>query len=265
MTKYSVAMICVTLPFAVARAEETAKVFPATSLRMMDIQSAGGDLRIEGSDTQEVKVTVTNQDPAKCEITMEQNGSTLRIKAKGKQKFFWRSGCNAGFQVQSPKTLSLEASSGSGKIRVTELNGVLSLNTGSGDIQMYDVTGDMKARLGSGSLKGTSRAKQAEIRCGSGSVNLEGLLGSANVKAGSGDVNLEWAEGPKAGEVDVKTGSGDVSLMFPEETKLQTDIRTGSGKVRNEIGETASAKLRISVKAGSGDVTIGKKEKQSQG
>ncbi len=204
-------------------------------------------------------MTVTNQDPEKCEITMAQTGSTLRLEAKSKSKPFWRSGCRAGFQVQSPKGLSLEASSGSGKIGVTNLSGALALNTGSGHIQLHDVAGDMKARLGSGSLKGSSRSKQAEIRCGSGSVSLEGLLGSANVKAGSGQVNLRWAESPQAGEVDIKTGSGDIFLTFPEDAKLQTDILTGSGKVRNEIDETPSAKLRISVKAGSGNVTIGRK------
>jgi hypothetical protein len=161
MTKGLVAMICMALPFAVGRAEESPKVFPASALRALDVQSEVGDLRIEGSDTQELKVTVTNQDPAKCKVAMEQAGSTLRLKAKSNRKWFWSSGCKAGFQVQSPKGISLEASSGSGKIRVAELNGALALNTGSGDIQIYDVAGDMKARLGSGSLKGSARSKKA--------------------------------------------------------------------------------------------------------
>ena len=259
-----IAILCMTLPFVAAGAAETAQTFPAAGVRALDIQTEEGYIKVVGNDVQQIKVIIVNQNPEKCEMMTALDGSTLRLKAKSKSKLFWRSDCEAGFQVQSPKNISLDASSGSGRIRATGLHGALALNTGSGEIQVDDVTGDMNARLGSGTLKGDSRSQQMEIQCGSGSVDLDGLLGSANVRVGSGAINLKWAESPKNGKVNIKTGSGNVSLIFPKQTKLQTDILTGSGRVRNEIGETASAPLRISVIAGSGNVTIGKQTKQLQ-
>jgi len=106
MTKRMAGIIFLTLPLAVAHSEESAKVFPAAALRAMDIQAEAGDIRVEGSDTPEVKVLIIDQYPAKCEFTTEINGGMMRLKAKGKSKLFWRPGCKAGFQVQSPKGIS---------------------------------------------------------------------------------------------------------------------------------------------------------------
>ncbi|MBI3553725.1 MAG: DUF4097 family beta strand repeat protein [Elusimicrobia bacterium] len=261
-----IAILAMTASLSAAGAEETAKVFPASGLRALEIRTAGGDVSVQAGDASEVKVSVVNPDAEHCEITMEQDGSTLRLKAKDKStSWFRRSGCDAGFAVEAPKSLSLEASAGSGAMKVAGLEGTLTLNAGSGSIELSGGAGDLRAKVGSGTMKGNSRSKRVDIKCGSGAVALEGLQGSAEVRSGSGSVDLKWSLSPEDGEVDVKTGSGDVSLVFPDRTKLQTEIRTGSGRFRNEIGDTASAKFRISVKAGSGDVTIGKRAKGSKG
>ena len=256
MLKRMTALLCLALPLAAASAEEAAKVFPAEALRTLEIQAGAGDILVQAAGAPQVTVRVTKPDPVKCEIIMEQKGSTLRLEARNKTRSLLGSGCEAGFQVQAPKELVLDAAAGSGNIRVTQRNAALALRTGSGDIQLSGVVGDLQARLGSGGLKGEARSRRADVRCGSGSVDLTGLLGSADVKTGSGDVVLKWAEAPQAGAVDAKLGSGDISLFFPEKTRLQTHVLTGSGKVRNELGETASAEFKVFVKTGSGDVLI---------
>lgn len=258
MMKHSAALICVTLSFAAAQAEESRKIFPAAGLSALDVRTEGGNIRVEGSDGQEIRVEVSNQDSDKCEITMKPKGRALVVKAKSKTIWFWKSGCAAGFQVLAPKNLSLEASSGSGEVLVTDLSNHLTLSAGSGEIKLHDVAGNLTARLGSGNLQGNARSSQVRILSGSGDVSLGGLIGSVNVQTGSGDISLKWAEAPKSGDVDIKAGSGDISLTLPENAKLQTHILTGSGHIRNEIGETESAEFRVAIKSGSGDVKIGK-------
>jgi DUF4097 and DUF4098 domain-containing protein YvlB len=229
MLKSTLMTICLTLPLTLGHAEDAAKVFTAAGLKTLEIHSESGDLDIEASSSQEVSVTVTKPDAAKCEIVMERRGNVLHLQAKSIGHRFWGSSCRAGFQVRAPKELALDASAGSGEMRISGLEGALALKAGSGDIRIYDVSGKVDARLG------------------------------------SGDIDLSWATSPKTGEVDIKTGSGDVSLVLPQETLLRTNTRTGSGTVINELGETASADLLISVKAGSGDVTIRKARKSTAG
>ncbi|GAG16919.1 unnamed protein product, partial [marine sediment metagenome] len=184
--KYMTALLYAILPLAVAQAEETVRVFPAAELRAMEIRTEGGDIRVQGGDAQEIEVRIVKPDSTRCEITLETEGRTLVLKARSKSRWFRRSGCLAGFRVQAPKSLSLEAASGSGDIRVTELNCALDLKVGSGDIQLYDVIGNLTAKSGSGDLKGNMRSGRVQIKSGSGSISLGGLSGSADVKAGSG-------------------------------------------------------------------------------
>lgn len=96
-----------------------------------------------------------------------------------------------------------------------------------------------------------------DIMSGSGDVEVGGLMGSAKVQTGSGDVSIKYTQAVEQGEVTIKTGSGDAELEFPAGMKIQTAFRAGSGKItKNEFSETADAKFKVSMEAGSGDLEI---------
>lgn len=254
---------------AVTHAQEAVQTFSAAGLRALIVETTGGDIQVEAATTKEILVHLEKQDPLLCEITLKRDGDKLVARAANKRNegalkwFRWSRGssCPTGFHLQAPKHVLLEASSGSGEIRITGLESKLILNAGSGQASLSDVSGDLTARLGSGGLRGNSSSKQVDILSGSGDVRLEGLAGSVDLKIGSGRTKLEWSKSPEEGEADVKAGSGDVTLLFPGDIKLRAQVTTGSGRVEDEVGDTSSAKFRVSVKSGSGDVRIGKTKK----
>ncbi|MFI6291761.1 DUF4097 family beta strand repeat-containing protein [Nonomuraea sp. NPDC050790] len=126
--------------------------------------------------------------------------------------------CSVDYKVEVPKGLPLD------------------LETGSGDIALKGVTGPIVASVGSGDLAGT------------------GLLGkSASVKTGSGDTTLKYAAAPDA--LDLVTGSGNSVIQLPGGPYAVQAV-ADSGDATVTVKNDPSATRKVSVKAGSGDVSV---------
>jgi DUF4097 and DUF4098 domain-containing protein YvlB len=241
---------------AKGQAAAPSREFPTGKVKHVRIQTEAGDVSVRGVEGASAKVAVTGS-TEDCVLVTEVQGAELVLTAKSVRRHFWmQSGCRAGFSVEAPGGLTLEASVGSGRIEVSAMSSDVEVRTGSGDIDVKDVSGALKARTGSGRIKGQASSSWVEARTGSGGVSLSRLQGSAKVHSGSGPVRLEWAQAPGKGEADVHTGSGDITLLFPEGTKLTTEVKTGSGSVRKELGEAPEAGFRVSAHAGSGNVIL---------
>lgn len=100
-------------------------------------------------------------------------------------------------------------------------------------------------------------AVAVDIVSGSGDVEVDGLKSSAKVRTGSGDVSVKYVDMVEEGEVTIKTGSGSAELEFPSTMKITTAFKAGSGKLtKNEFSNSADAKFKVSMEAGSGDLEI---------
>lgn len=144
--------------------------------------------------------------------------------------------CEADIELQVPKDVALDITSGSGNVDVNGVSGALHFTIGSGSLQ---AKGDFK------SLEGKS---------GSGDVKLEGLGHGGNVNVGSGHVDMSFIDNPQ-GEVDVKTGSGNATLHFPKDSKIKASLEAGSGATDNQFMNSPSG-FGVSLKSGSGDLTV---------
>ncbi|MFI6504233.1 DUF4097 family beta strand repeat-containing protein [Nonomuraea typhae] len=126
--------------------------------------------------------------------------------------------CSVDYKIEVPKGLALE------------------LETGSGDIALVGVTGAIKADVGSGDLTGT--------RLGGEQVSVE---------TGSGDASLAYASAPKL--VDMVVGSGNASIELPE-GPYAVDAKTSSGDKTVSVKTDPAAANKVTVRAGSGDVSV---------
>jgi DUF4097 and DUF4098 domain-containing protein YvlB len=205
---------------AAVRAEDGAKrEFPADGIKALKVQTESGDIEAGAGGRITVEV-VGNNKPKLCRLTLEVQDGVLVLKAESARRWFVPgAGCGAGFRVTAPAALALDATAGSGDVRVS------------------------------------GRAGAARLIAGSGQISGEALSGTADVKVGSGNAALAWARAPK-GDVSVKSGSGDVVLRFPKDTKLSAHQIAGSGTAINNLGEAQYATLNVAVVTGSGNSTI---------
>jgi hypothetical protein len=144
--------------------------------------------------------------------------------------------CEADIDLQVPKDVALDITSGSGNVAITGNEGAL------------------RFTMGSGSLTAKGDFKSVEGKAGSGDVKIDGLTHGGNINVGSGRVDLSFLDNPQ-GEFDVKTGSGAATLKFPKDAKINASLEAASGSTTNEFSNSTSG-YGVSVKSGSGDLTV---------
>lgn len=197
-----------------------------------------------------------------------------------------RSHTGSGNQTIEGIRGTVEASSGSGGLRVTDIGSRVRAETGSGDIDIDRVQGAVRARAGSGAIHATSIAGGFDAETGSGRISLEqsapgsvrvdtgsggmelrGVKGSLDARTGSGGIE---ANGEPMGPWTVHTGSGTVRLQLPSSASFDLDARTSSGSlavdhpvtVQGSLGKKhIQGKVRgggvpVEVETGSGNIEI---------
>lgn len=218
-----------------------AESFPAAGLTALSVETAGGDIVVEAGG-ERVEVTVKDNDPALCVVTMEPKGGVLTLKAEDKSRsWLRRKGCEASFTIKAPAALRVRASAAAGDMRVAGIKGALVLGTGAGSITLDEVGGELRASTGAGDITGTLSSSSAEISTGAGSVELA------------------WKTSPAKGRVKAGAGAGDVRLSFPEGTAVEAVLSSGVGSASNELGDTKGAGLRVTAASGVGDVLLARK------
>lgn len=161
-----------------------------------------------------------------------------------------RKAVSISYDITVPTAASVAASSGSGAVSVSGVNGQVKATAGSGNVAVASVGGEVDARSGSGDISVTGARKGASLSTGSGDI-VASLNGSGAVKAstGSGDISLKGVvgllsastgsgrigvEGTPTGEWKVSSASGDVRIAVPADQGFTLDARTTSGSL--EVG-----------------------------
>jgi hypothetical protein len=179
----------------------------------------------------------------------------------------WMRNISIDYDVTAPKGTQLEASSGSGDLRLQDLGGPLKANTGSGSIEANGFSGRVQLQTGSGDIRaGLQSANDVKATTGSGSIHLQGAEGALFAETGSGDMEIG---GHPNSDWKIETGSGSVTLNVGG-AHFTLDASTGSGSVHSDPPITMHGSIErhhvqgdingggptVRVETGSGDVRI---------
>jgi len=194
---------------------------------------------------------------------IEQTGNIVTIG----RHMDWVHNVSIDYDITVPHGTQLEASSGSGDLRLQDVGGPLKANTGSGSIQVSGATGIVALQTGSGDIRADLHAAQdVKAHTGSGGIHLQGVAGSLYAQTGSGDVEVGGQ--PTLGW-KIQTGSGSVTLNTGS-SRFTLDATTGSGDVHSDPPISTHGSLErhhvqgdingggptVRVETGSGDIRI---------
>ena len=223
-----------------AFAETITKSVVASLNSLVDIKNGAGDVSVVGENVEEVTVTANLKKwSSDCQLKVEQSSKKVKISAE--QTAVYGPECVADLTVVAPLAVKLD------------------IETGSGDVDVANTTGGLTFRTGSGNMKvASANLQRLEGKTGSGNVTIAAALAEGELKAGSGNIKLTFPKAPTAGLVTIVSGSGNTSVQMPKETKVSSDLKTGSGNVTNELDDIKDAKFKLSIRTGSGDVSIKK-------
>jgi hypothetical protein len=194
---------------------------------------------------------------------IEQNGNMITV---GKHTSYHNIAID--YDVTTPRGTNLEADSGSGDLRLTDIGGSLKANTGSGSIEASGLSGRVVLETGSGDIRADMHAApDVKAQTGSGSIRLRGINGGLYAETGSGDIEIE---GQPGSNWKLETGSGSVNLDTGGRGKFSLDATTGSGSIHSDppisthgslekhhiTGDINGGGPAVRVETGSGDVRI---------
>lgn len=207
------------LPLAAGGAAEatttsTAKFSDPARPGTLKVQVARGDIRITGTDTQEVSVRSTAQ-PA----TSGQRKDGLRVLSS-----------STGFTLtEKGNVITLEsATDGHGAranfdVTVPRETSVVVENSWGGSVQVARVTGDI------------------EISGMNGEVRLEDIGGGAVVQTMNGEIRASVAQLTENRPLSFTSMNGEVQLRLPTTAKANVRLRTHNGSILTDFDESALA------------------------
>ena len=208
-----------------------------------------------GSPEERVREVVSNP-------PIEQSGNSINI---GKHTDY--KNISIDYEITTPKGTDLTATSGSGDIRVADLNGPAKLNTGSGTIDASGLSGRTSLETGSGDIRAQMQSSTSvKAQTGSGTIRLKNVQGELYAETGSGDMEIQ---GQPTSNWRLQTGSGSVTLNTGN-SRFSLDAQTGSGSVHSDppitthgsferhhmTGDVNGGGPTVRVETGSGDIRI---------
>lgn len=232
-------------------AKDVSKILVKNQQGAVDVVAVSGD-------TIRVKINKTKWADG-CHFDSKIMGRGLNLISKSTGGFFGPN-CGADIKVEVPKTIRTKIKTGSGNISVLGLQDKVEFATGSGDVKI-EGTGPaaIKGETGSGSIYAKSSSGKVEFETGSGDIEITDLASETEeveAEVGSGDIRISYREKPVRGKVEASSGSGDITVSVPKATKVRTNLKTGSGEVKQYVAHDDNAPFRVSMRAGSGNVTL---------
>lgn len=219
------------------------------------------------------------------EVTFDQSGNEVRVKAKFKhlmtQTKLWSPKFQVKYEVKLPREFNVELHTAGGSISVPGLKGDADLHTAGGSIKAGAVQGRVNAHTAGGSIAvdGATGPVNAETAGGSirvaktegevkastagGSIHVEGAKGAVKASTAGGGISATGIrhsldaetsggsitlslDGSPQGECKVQTTGGGITLVVSDKASLNLDARTVGGRVSTSIPVTVIGEQKSS-------------------
>lgn len=236
----------------------------------LEVALGAGHIEVHANTNGLVRVSIDAPDHDGFEV--HQIGDTVTIREESR----WRSrNRRVRILVEAPPDSDVTAEAGSahvttrGRLRVLRsrlASGDLDIaeverldaSSGSGNVRVAGVTGDARVGTASGDVSLGTTDGQLEASTASGDVTVRGVGGTLEVSTASGDVTIDRADGDAA---TVKTLSGDIRIGLPSGIRVEPDISTLSGSVKLPTpADVSSAEprrtVRVRLRSMSGDIRV---------
>jgi DUF4097 and DUF4098 domain-containing protein YvlB len=261
---------------------------------VVEIDGAGGTLRIIGWDKPEVHVTGTLGEGAEG---LDLSGTSRRIRIDVETMGNPHS-VASNLEIRVPAGSRIEVDAMSADISVVDVTGTVTADTVAGSISVTGSAREVTLESVNGSVDVACACTRAHVESVNGGVTVQGARGDveastvngtlrvtgsaferAKLETVNGRITFEGALQPSA-TLDVESVGGSVDLRLPAGTSADFSVNTFSGSIRNawsadgadaprrtsrftseqELTFTAgSGGATVSIQTLSGDVTISKR------
>jgi DUF4097 and DUF4098 domain-containing protein YvlB len=234
----------------------------------VEVSVGSGDVTVLAGEPGAIEVRV---DGSAGSAVIEQLGDTVVVE----QEKGWAGRGSIDVVVLAPAGAVVQTTTGSGDVTVELEVGELTATAGSGDVRVRRVGGDAKVKTASGDLTVEQIGGRLEATTASGDVRIGDVGGDLSAKTASGDVVVERvgrsaeltsASGSlrvgcfEGAELAARSMSGDISIGIPPRRRIDVDMDSISGELRNRLpagdGSPPEVVVRLRISTVTGDVTL---------
>jgi DUF4097 and DUF4098 domain-containing protein YvlB len=147
-------------------------------------------------------------------------------------------------EVDIPKNVGLDVTTGGGNIDATEVDGRVSLSTAGGNITAGNIGGPAHLETGGGNISAKSVAGELTADTGGGHITIGTVAGNATLHTSGGHIRVTSIQGT----AHLDTGGGNITL---EHSGGELTAETGGGEI--EVGEAAGL---VRAKTGGGGIRV---------
>ena len=251
---------------------ESRRTVPLSQLVRLHVQNATGRTVVVGREDREDALIVVSrvvhargadQASARFEalrVEVAPEGNALHVVVHRPDRIARRGlwailrgdrGAWVDLTIEVPRRMAARVRSSSGDVRISDLDGAVTVTTTSGDASIRNVGGPVRIDATSGDVEVHEGAGPVRVNSTSGDVRVETVAGDVRVETSSGDVQLRDLHGG----LDVVTASGDVDASIVADVLHDYRIATSSGDVNVGCREVRADGLRIDVRTASGSIT----------
>ena len=215
---------------------------PAPTAVYVEIGSGDVDARAEDTDRTVIDVDGEYAD----EVLVEQRVDQIVVLAPARRAGFFGNRNDLRVRVTMPTGSELATKLGSADVTATGRLGKAKIRTGSGDVRLDDVDHEVVVETGSGDIGIGSVGGDLRVKSGSGDIEVDHLGGEGSIATGSGDVHIATA----GGAVQVRSASGDLRVR---DARNGVELSTASGDLYLDVVHRG----RVTAKNVSGDINLG--------
>jgi hypothetical protein len=146
-----------------------------------------------------------------------------------------------------------------GRIAVEAVAGDADVSTSSGRIQVGDVDGALVVKNSNGDTEIGAVSGELRARSANGDITVDRVGGKADVKTSNGTIRVGRVE---RDSVTLNTSSGDLEIGVAKGTAAWLDLKTGHGRVRNELDDAgpgprdSDETVEVRAHTSFGDITV---------
>jgi DUF4097 and DUF4098 domain-containing protein YvlB len=222
------------------------KTFAVSGSPRVTVQTFDGPVVVHAWDKPEVTINAISrarddQQKQGIRLRMDQRGAEVSIIAEFDKAFAQQITpgvtnvqANVSLEVYVPRSSSLHAVSGDGRIIIEGVSGEVDLRTGDGPIDVQNGRGRLNATTGDGRIRIIGFDGQVETRTGDGSISLVGRFDQLSARTGDGSISLALPAGANATvETDAESVINDIGAVEeqPASQRLRRWKIGGGGNV----------------------------------
>jgi RNA polymerase sigma factor (sigma-70 family) len=237
---------------ATAKAVES-KTFKTGKAPTVILETFNGGINVAVGEGNTVKVEVTKQTRAesdeaakdllkKIELTTEQDGDTIRVKATGPKKHPPRTSLGASAELKVPKGAKLQLRTANGRIGVAGGTGEARLTTANGRVTVKDHPGALNVQTANGRIEVQGGQGSLQLRTANGRIIVQAK--DAKLTAQTSNSRIEFTGTLAEGNHILHTSNGRVVVTLPADTNFKVKASTSNGRVTSDFKVQTTGKAR---------------------